>query len=173
MAALVTRRSMLVAGLALGGAATVGAGLTLPRPAPGYRVLGAGELQIVEAIARVMFPAGHFPVYGGDGGTAPMVDEFLAVYTDPSAVTPFRFLLRSIQIGTLLSRGRPFTTLPVADAKEVLEVWASEDPFPRRLASDSFKVMLGAGFFRRPEVVAAIGWQAGCQRPPREPGGSP
>lgn len=167
MGALITRRRLLLAGMAVGVATCAASLARLGAPAPGYRVLAPREVEIIEAIARVLFPPGVFPVAGGDGGTAARVDQVLAETIDPAGVAPFRYLLRAIEIGTLFSRGVPFADLPPDEAKAVLDVWASEDPLPRRIASDTFKVVLGMAFFRRPEVMARIGWRAGCPVPPR------
>ncbi len=165
MNALVSRRSLL---LAAATAAVVGGGVAVVRlgpPAEGLRVLSAREVQIVEALARVLFPPGIFPVHGGDGGTAPQVDLLLADIFPSQAVTPFRYVLRAIQMGTLLARGRHFHELSVEEAQEVVSIWAGDDPLPRRLASDSVKLVLGTAFFRRPEVKAAIGFRAECLAP--------
>ncbi len=162
MTAMVSRRSLLLTGVAL---AAIGGGVGLSvrgAPAPGLSILTPTEVEITEAIARVLFPPGIFPVAGGDGGTAPMVDHILSEIVDPKATEPFCYLLRAIQIGTLFSRGRSFSSLDPEEAASVLEIWASDEPFPRRLASDSFKIVLGMAFFHRPEVVAAIGWRSGC-----------
>ncbi|RME24069.1 MAG: hypothetical protein D6798_12095 [Deltaproteobacteria bacterium] len=167
--ALVSRRALLIAGAA---AAVAGAGVGivhLGRPAPGYRVLSPREVQVVEALARVLFPPGIFPVHGGDGGTAPGVDLLLAETFPPHTVPPFRYVLRAIQLGTLISRGRHFHELPPDEAAEVVAIWAGDDPLPRRLASDSVKLILGTAFFRRPEVKAAIGYRAECLDPAADP----
>ena len=162
MTALLTRRSVLLSGVAVGTVAGGAGFVRLRSPAAGFKVLAEGEIEIIEAIARVLFPPGYFPVHGGDGGTAPVVDHLLHRYLDPLMVEPFRYLLRAIQVGTVLSRGRTFASLSRPEAREVLDIWASDEPFPRRLASDSFKVVLGMAFFRRPEVTEATGWRVGC-----------
>ena len=125
--------------------------------------------EIVEALARVLFPPGIFPVHGGDGHTAPLVDQVLAREVDPISATPFRYLLRSVQLGTLISRGRRFTDLGPDEAHSVVDVWSSGAVFPRRLMSDSLQVVIGMAFFRRPEVIDAIGWHQNCPMPPRSP----
>lgn len=162
MHALVTRRSLLLAGLAIAAGGTGAAMVHLGPPAPGLAVLSAREVLVVEALARVLFPPGFFPVAGGDGGTAPQVDALLGGVFPKQAVAPFRYVLRAIQVGTLVARGRHFADLPPAEAAEVVAIWAGDDPLPRRLASDSVKLMVGTAFLRRPEVVAAIGFRAEC-----------
>ena len=90
-----------------------------------------------------------------------MVDATLASMERP-AIDGFRYLLRAMEVGTTIARGRRFTELDIEDAREVVDIWSSEDPFPRRALSDSFKVVVGMGFFRRPEVIAEVGWRRGC-----------
>ncbi len=171
MNALISRRTLLLAGagIALGGGAV--ATVRLPAPGPGLRVLGEGEARIVEAIARVLFPPGIFPVAGGDGGTAPGVDALLAGIFPAHTVAPFRYVLRAMELGTLVARGRSFTELPLDEAREVVAIWSGDDPLPRRLASDSLKLVVGTAFLRRPEVLARIGFRAGCMH--EEPAAPP
>ena len=167
---LISRRQMWVVGGSLGAAAVLGGGFAwLHPPAPGLLLLCEDECEIVEALARVLFPPGMFPVHGGDGHTAPLVDQVLAREVDPISATPFRYLLRSVQLGTLISRGRRFTDLGPDEARSVVDVWSSGAVFPRRLMSDSLQVVLGMAFFRRPEVIEAIGWHQSCPMPPRGP----
>lgn len=171
--ALLSRRTILWAGL--GSAALLGAGglaLHLDPPAEGLRALSAADVRVVEKLAAVLFPAGNFPVTGGDGGTAPLVDAILADAFDPAAVRPFRTLLRALELSTQLIEGARFTALSDAGARAVFHLWCAPEPMPRRLASDSLKVVVGMGFLRRPEVVAAIGWRVGCRAAPAPPPGT-
>jgi len=157
-----TRRGVLLGGAASGlVSATIGLGW-LRGAAVGYSVLSSGEVEIVEAISRVLFPPGIFSVHGGDGFTAKEVDRLLVSGFDVGTVNAFRYLLRAVQMGTLVSRARKFTGLSNEEAREVLAVWASDEPTPRRLASDSLKVVIGTAFFRRPEVIAEVGWGVPC-----------
>ena len=154
---------MLLTGVAAGGVIALGgAGAYLGAPVAGLQVFTQDEVDIVEAVAAVLFPAGYFSVAGGDGETAPEVDRLLAEMVDPPAVAPFRYLLRALEWGTFVARGQRFTELDEATAKEVVDVWASAKPFPRRLAFTSVQALLGLAFFRRPEVAREIGWRAGC-----------
>jgi len=162
--ALISRRSLIASGVAVG---MVGFGAGLVRLGPacdGMRVLSRAEVDIVEAVTAVLFPPGFFPVAGGDGGTAPILDVLMSEDLAEEAVVGFRYLLRAIELGTLVSRGRSFSALSLDEARSVLEVWSSAAIYPRRLASDSLQVVLGMAFFRRPEVSSAIGWRAGCHQ---------
>jgi hypothetical protein len=163
MNALMSRRSLLIMGVTAGGTLALGASWrVMGTTAPGAILLSTLELDIVEAAAAVLFPPGLFPSAGGDGKTAPEVDRLLAEVIDPPAVGPFRAMLGALEWGTLISRGTRFSAMPAKEAKEVLDVWASENPFPRRIAFDSLQAVLAMAFLRRPEVNAAIGWRAGC-----------
>ena len=161
--ALISRRSLMIGGVAAGGlmAAAGGAWLKMG-PAPGFVVLSAFEVAVGEQATRILFPTGFFAASGGDGNTAPAVDLLLAEVIDPPAVAPFRSMLAALEWGTLISRGTRFSRLAVDEAKNVLDVWASENPTPRRVAFDSLQAVLGMAFLRRPEVNAGIGWRAGC-----------
>ena len=163
MGTLVSRRSLLLSGVAAGGLLAAGGGIRWARqPAAGALVLSQPEHEVVEAAARVLFPPGFFPVSGGDGKTAPEVDRILAQVIDPRAVAPFRTMLGALEWGTLVSRGNRFSQLTPAEATHVLDVWGSENPFPRRVAFDSLQAVIGMAFLRRPEVLEAVDWRTGC-----------
>ena len=163
MNAIVSRRAVLAGGVAAGSLLVGGGTFVLSsRPAPGAVVLSEGELAVIEQAARVLFPPGIFPVSGGDGQTAPAVDGLLAEVIDPPAVVPFRSMLAALEWGTLISRGTRFSELTEEEAAHVIDVWASENPAPRRVAFDSLQALLSMAFLRRPAVIEAIGWRVGC-----------
>ena len=163
MYSLVTRRSILLSGVLAGGAMVVGGAVRWASvPGDGMLVLSAPELDVVETAASVLFPSGVFPISGGDGQTAPEMDRILAEVLEPSAVAPFRSLLGALEWGTLVSRGTRFSQLPPDEAAHVLDVWGSENPFPRRIAFDSLQAIIGMAFLRRPEVLGAVGWRTEC-----------
>jgi hypothetical protein len=160
---LVTRRSVLVAGASAGAILSLGFGFKwMGRAAENSKVLSQIELDVVEKASGVLFPPGVFSISGGEGFTAPEVDRLLADVVDPNVVTPFRVMLGALEWGTLVSRGQRFSSLTLAEAKDVLDIWASENPFPRRIAFDSLQAILGLAFLRRAEVLDDIGWRAGC-----------
>ena len=163
MYSLVTRRSILLSGVFAGGTMVMGGAIRWASvPVDGMLVLSAPELDVVETAASVLFPKGVFPVSGGDGKTAPEVDRILAEVLDPNAVGPFRSMLGALEWGTLVSRGTRFSQLPPDEAAHVLDVWGSENPFPRRVAFDSLQAIIGMAFLRRPEVLASVGWRTEC-----------
>ena len=163
MNSLVTRRTLLVTGASAGAILSLGFGFKwMGRPASNSKLLSQLEIDVVEKAAGVLFPAGVFSIAGGDGFTAPEVDRLLADVVDPNVVTPFRAMLAALEWGTMVSRGQPFSSLTNAEAKDVLDIWASENPFPRRIAFDSLQAILGLAFLRRAEVLEDIGWRTGC-----------
>jgi len=163
MGSLVSRRTVLFSGVAAGGVLAAAGGLRWARtPAVGFLVLSRPEIGIVEATSRILFPPGIFPVAGGDGQTAPEVDRILAEVIEPKTVAPFRTMLAALEWGTLVSRGTRFSQLQPDEAKHVLDVWGSENPFPRRVAFDSLQAVIGMAFLRRREVLDAIDWRTGC-----------
>jgi hypothetical protein len=161
----ITRRRLLVGGAVGAGLAALGGGVAAVRlrPAPGARMLSAGELAIVEAIAEVVFPgAPHFPLSGVDAGVAPEVDRILADLFHPLHANGFRALLETLEWGTLASRGAAFTALPVETRADVLATWSDPTVFHRRIAQDAFRLVLGMAYFQHPEILAHLGWRTGC-----------
>ena len=160
---LVTRRSVMVSGVLAGGIiVTGGAFRWTSAPGRGMQLLSPQEVGVVEAAAAVLFPRGQFPVFGGDGRTAPEVDRILAEVLEPQAVVPFRSMLGALEWGTLISRGTRFSQLSTEEATHVLDVWGSENPFPRRIAFDSLQAIIGMAFLRRPEVLEWVDWRTEC-----------
>ncbi len=163
MRALVTRRSFVAAGLALGAAVATGAAaLRLPLAAPGAVLLSRRELDIVGAVAEVMFPRDPMPLDGLEAQVPVEVDRILAHLMDTARAAAFRYVLRALEVGTLASRGRRFTDLPAPERLEVLEAWSLPGVVPRRLGLDAIKLVLGMAYFRHPAVIAQIGWRTPC-----------
>ena len=163
MATLIRRRTILLTGVAAGSALALGTGARwVNRPALGAAVLSRTELDIVEAVGRVLFPHRIFLVSGGDAETSKEVDRILAEVIEPNAVSPFRSMLAALEWGTLVSRGTRFSKLNETEAQHVLEVWGSENPFPRRVAFDSLQAIIGMAFFRRKQVLEAMDWRTEC-----------
>ena len=166
MTSLVTRRSLLRAGFLL--AAGVGAGsfIWLRDPEEGFRWLSPGEVRIIAAVAEVLFPPGN-PV-GPDHtevAVAREADRLLDTNVDPEKRDAFRYLLRTLEIGTLVSRGVVFSEASAEMRAAVLEIWGQHDPFPRRIALDSLKPVIGMPYFSDPGVLAAMGYGDLCKVP--------
>jgi hypothetical protein len=90
------------------------------------------------------------------------VHRLLFEVLDPLRASGFRYVLRSLEWGTLASRGHLFSHLSAAERVEVLEAWADPAVFTRRIAHDSLKAILGMAYFAHPQVLAHMGWRATC-----------
>ncbi len=163
MGALVSRRNFLVASLAAGAIVVTG-GFTarLGPAAPGAIVLSVHELEIVDAIAEVLFPAGTLGVGHAEAQVAHKVDRIVAELLDPQRVAGFRYVLRAVEMGTQAARGVRFSPLPLEDRVEVLEAWADPSVLPRKVGFDVIRLFLGMAYFRHPKVLETIGWRAEC-----------
>lgn len=161
---MVTRRRVVLAGAALGGAGLVGGavGLHLDAPAPGARALSLAELGTVRAVGEVLFPAGVFPIDGGHPAVLAEVDRVVADTLDALRGRLFRYVLRTLEYGTVATRGARFSALDVETRREVFERWADPHVLVRRVSWDSVRVILGMAFFVQPEVADAMGWRALC-----------
>lgn len=162
MTALVSRRRILQLSVVAGVAASAGAGQVLLAPGVGRRVLSGGEMDIVRAVAEVMFPAGNFPVDGLTANVAEGVDQLLHEQFPAVHVAGFRAVLRGLEWGTFVSRGAPFSALSSEERSEVLTVWTTPAVLTRRVASDALKVILGMVYFAHPDVLSFIGYRATC-----------
>ena len=114
------------------------------------------ELDVVQAVGRALFPVGVFSVDGGNKETSLGLGRILAEVIEPKAVGPFRAMFGALEWGTLVSRGTRLSKLSPEVAQHVLEVWGSENAFPRRVAFEPLEAILGMAFFRRPAVLHGI-----------------
>ncbi len=158
---VVSRRGLLLGGAAASIVVAGGAAWELA-PAPGMAVLSEDELRVVRALAEVMFPRDPFPIDGIEAGVAEEVDRIVSDVLQPIHANGFRTLLHAVEWGTLASRGQRFSSLPPGERLQVLETWADPTVFARRVAGDSFKVVLGMAYFSHPRVLAHMGWRATC-----------
>ncbi len=151
---------LLTAGVGVGGFAGFA---WLRAAAPGFRVLAAGEVKTVESLLTALFSLETgAPVDPLQCGALEEVDRLLAEDLPSEVVAPFRYLLHGLEAGTAVSRGRPFSSLSDTERLDVLNVWSGNEPFPRRLALDSLKSILGMAYWSQPEVLEAIGWTSPC-----------
>ena len=145
-------------------AGAIGAGfsITLGAPAKGAQVLTAPEFAVVDAVAEILFPGAPFPLSGIEAGVSSEVDRIIAEVLEPVHAAGFRYVLRTLEWGTLASRGHRFSALSVEDRTDVLSTWKGPDQMARRVAGDGLRVILGMAYFGHPEVLASMGWRATC-----------
>lgn len=160
-----TRRTFILSGASL--AAIAGTGIPagyLPDAADAHFVLSTGELGLVQSIGEAMFPPGNaLGVSAFDMAFSSRVDALLDDM-DPMAIPAFRYLIRTLNIGTLASRGALFVDLPLDVRKEILQNWSWDGLVPRRMAYDLLRTVLGLAFFGDPQVKAAIDYEPTCER---------
>ena len=161
--ALGSRRRLLLWGLGAGVAVSaIGVGtMRGTMAADGLLVLSAEEATVLEAVAMVMFPGTHLALSAREANIIPAADRFVSDLPE-AHVAGFRVLLRGLEWGTLVSRGRRFTRLPAAEQREVFEVWSDPVLLPRRIAADAIKMIISTAYFSNPDVLKAIGWRATC-----------
>lgn len=163
MSALVSRRAFLRASVMASVAIASGAAVWLREAAAGFRVLAPQEVRIVEALGEALYPEGNpIGLSWRDVDIARCVDDLLTDLMLPRNVPAIRYLLRTLEIATLVARGQSFTSCPVELRVQIFEIWSQQDPFPRRLMIDSLKGVLCMAYYDNPRVKAAIGWRTGC-----------
>ena len=156
---LVTRRSLIASGLVLAATAAGGRVWCSYRIAPQARVLSQDELNVVSALAEVMFPGEPMPITGLQANVPLEVDRLLDEVFDTVRSTGFRAALKVLQVGTIATWGRPFTKLSADERRQVLEVWSDPDIIPRRVAFDGFSGVLGMVYWQHPVIIDYLGWK--------------
>ncbi len=167
MSVKLSRRAVLIGGsVFVSGAIGTGFSISLGAPAEGARLLTGPELRVIDAVAEVMFPGTHFPLDGIEAGVAAEVDRIVSDVLAPVHCAGFRYVLRTLEWGTMASRGRRFSRLSLEKRAEVLSTWKTPEKVARRVAGDSLRVVLGMAYFSHPDVLAAMGWRATCSGGP-------
>lgn len=166
--ALVTRRRLMLGGVALGVAAAGGFLATqvpLEPAAPGRAVLSDADAVLITALGQCIFPVGN-PI-GVDwdqvDGTA-LVDHVLDFTLSDQAVAPFRHSLRGLDWAARMGHGAPLVDLSPGDRLELLLAWSVPTATARRLAVDGVKAVLGLAFFNHPQVLDAVGFNSRCHQ---------
>ncbi len=161
---LLSRRTLFLGGAAAAGLTALGVPVSvLPPAAPGFRVLSEGEAELITALGEAFFPPGNpVGVSAAEVDLPLLVDELMAEELDPVVQPVFRYLLKGLDAGTLASRGSTFTGLSLEERRDVLENWSDNAIFPRRLAHDALKSVMGMAFFNADAVTARIGWFPRC-----------
>ncbi len=159
-----SRRHLLLgsAAVAMAGGAGAVLALRLSSPAVGFVSLNDEELGVVAALSELWFPAGVFPVDGLEAGVPRRVDEITGEILAELQLAGFRYVLRTLEWGTIARWGQTFTQLSIADREVVVGRWSEATPVARRTAIDAVKAVLAMAYFSHPEVVKTIGWRVGC-----------
>lgn len=163
MGALVSRRSLLLGGLAAGAAIAVAGVVHLPTAADGRHILGVAEVLVVTAVAETMFPPGPLGISGVEAGVVEEVDRIIGEDLPAVHAAGFRYLLRALEWGPLYSHGARFTQLQAEQRAEVLAIWGDPALLPRRIASDALKMVMAMAYFKHPRVLDAIGYRQDCR----------
>lgn len=163
MGQMITRRGWLKGALAAGAALGVAGALHLPSAGQGLRLLSAHEAEVVAAVAATMFPGVHFPLDGVQAGCVAEVDRILGEVLPEVHAAGFRYLLRALEVGAVVSHGARFSSLSAEARREVLDIWGAPGVLPRRIASDALKMVMGMAYFAHPAVLDHMGYRATCR----------
>jgi hypothetical protein len=159
---LISRRALIRGGLAVGAALGVAGTVRLPPVASGYTTFSWREIEILGAISDAMFPAGPVLISGRDAGVVEEVDRIIGTGFPPLHAMGFRYLLRTLEWGTVATFGTSFSRLSVEDARAVLDSWGDPGLLPRRIASDVLRTVFGMAYFANREVQRAMEWRSLC-----------
>jgi len=159
-----TRRQLLIGGAVASTALGLTMGVYLRKPAAGRRILSEGEIDVVRALAEVMFPVGNpLGVDGLQAEVAERVDILLEETVDPMMAMSFRYLLRGIEWGSVGLSGSRFSRCTVSQRQSLMARWEVPGSWVGRTCGTSVKAVLGMAYFNHPQVLEAVGWRLGCR----------
>lgn len=162
-----SRRRLLkaagVGGLLLAGGGWVFATLRgFGPPKAGLRVFDFIEYAVVQALCEAQFPGPPDDVYSAADVKLPeFVDLYVSGLYDDTQ-TLFRMLIRTLNLSTVLSHGRTFRSLDLAQRQAVLREWGTSDLRVRRAGYQSLCFATHLGYYEDERVRAALGLTAGC-----------
>jgi hypothetical protein len=164
---LVTRRRVVVGGVALTSALAAASVLVLPSPAQGMRVLGPREREVVDALGEALFPVGNAvgPSWL-DIDLVAEVDRILDRVLPGRAVYGFRVLLNVLEWSAVLVAGKPLTSCTVEERLELFEALEVRESVVRRAARDGLRGVMALAYFDHPTVWKAIGFRSLCTGEP-------
>ncbi|MEW5742579.1 MAG: gluconate 2-dehydrogenase subunit 3 family protein [Myxococcota bacterium] len=160
------RRLLKIAGvgglLLAGGGAVLHALRGFGAPKEGLRVFDFIEADVVQALCEARFPGPpDCPYSAADVKLLEFVDLYVSgLYEDTQQL--FRMLIRTLNLSTVLSHGRTFRYLSVAERREALEDWATSELRVRRAGAQSLSFAVHLGYYEDERVRAALGLTAGC-----------
>jgi hypothetical protein len=109
-------------------------------------------------------PGGPLGVGANDVDLPAEMDALLGDVLEAEVGLAFRWLIRTLDTGTLASRGARFVELPLAARQEVLANWSDNAVLPRRMAHDLLRMAFGMAFFNTTAAQDAVGWSPMCAR---------
>jgi len=162
-----TRRQVAAAGLLAGG---VGLGVTALRVGSwwqkdvgeGLECLAGCEVDLVDAFAEALFPAGGTPALSGaDAGVSAWMDAHLATLPEDTA-SQLRLLMNALDDWARVTQGSRFADLPVEVRSAKLEGWMTHDNHLVRGAISGLTIFVSMAYCLHPDVKKACGWIWPC-----------
>jgi hypothetical protein len=111
-----------------------------------------------------MFPPGNaLGVDADQAEVAQGVDTLLVDTIDPTMARSFRYLLRGIELGTVVLAGSRFTRCSLEKRRGLMARWDQPGSWVGRVTGASVRAVLGMAYFNHPDVLDAVGWRVGCR----------
>jgi hypothetical protein len=120
------------------------------------------ERTTIAAVAVTWFSGEPFPIAGDHPDVLDAIEAIVADTLAAPQRVAFRGVVRTLQLGTIATRGRTFADLTLEQRRAVLLVWSDPSVLPRRVALDSLRAVVGMAYFRQPSVLAHIGYRQEC-----------
>ena len=157
----ISRRALLKASAALGGAITLAGGATVAHwwdqaARPGWLCLSEAEQRFLCAFADTVFPPGGEPAISGSEAGATEVFDAVVGAMAPDQRNALKLFLNALNASTRPTHLRAFEQLGPEHRDEVLTDWEHHPISEWRNAIQSLKILVGIGFTTHPDVAALI-----------------
>lgn len=162
-----TRRQVLAATAAMGGAVAVGAAGTVGRwwdtaPDAELQVLSRDEYDFVQAAAEAWMPPGGDPaISGAEAGVGRFFDDFL-VTIPAQQRTLLKLLLQALDERTVPLHLSTFKNLDLETRSEVLDGWVESSIYVERQAAAALMALMSFGYTLHPDVSKFFSPMFGC-----------
>ena len=159
-----TRRHLLAASALVATASVTGVGASWWDQAAGggYTVLSDDEVEIFEAFAEAVYPAGGEPALGArDAGVSAYLDAVLSGMVETQRDL-LRLSLHALDALPVATTGSRLRALPVADATAIIAAWLAFPNAEVRGLVQSFHIFAGMAYLSHPDVAPGIAKHFGC-----------
>ncbi len=156
-----TRRHLLASGAFVASASLASAAAVAVRwwdqdAAAPYRFLSADEVQFLDAVAELVFPAGGSPTLGGREAQVGRFLDFVYAGIPETQRNLLRLSFHAVDALPLATHGTQFHALAPPDAEALFREWLQHPRAELRGIAQSLHIFVGMAYLTHPDVAPTV-----------------